>query len=75
MPEQTSVASIREQILDAATACFIELGYDRTSIDDIAARSGLSRAQINRHFASETEIRAALVEVWSELLSAWMGSA
>ena len=75
MPEQTPVASIREQILDAAIASFTELSYDRTSVDDIAARAGLSPAEVNHHFADKTEIRAALNDVMSELLSGWMASA
>ena len=75
MPEQTPVASIREQILDAAIASFTELGYDRTSVDDIAARAGLSPAEVSHHFTDKAEIRAALNDVMSELLSGWMASA
>ncbi len=75
MPEQVPVASIREQILDAAMACFTERGYDRTSVDDVAARSGFSRAEIHHHFADKAEIRLALLKVWSEPFSAWMASA
>ena len=73
--EQVSLASIREQILDAAVACFLERGYDRTSLDDIAARSGFSTAEIHSHFADKGEIHSALMEVMSELLSGWMASA
>jgi len=73
--EQVSPASIREQILDAAVACFLERGYDRTSLDDIAARSGFSTAEIRSHFADKAEIHSALLEVMSELLSGWMASA
>ena len=75
MYEQIPAVSIREQILDAAMACFTERGYDRTSVDDIAARSGLSTAEIQRHFADKAEIHSALFEVWSELFSGWMASA
>ncbi len=74
-PEQTSTASIREQIVDAAMACFTERGYDRTSVDDIAARSGFSTVEIHQHFADKAEIRLAVSQVMSELLSGWMASA
>ncbi len=74
-PEQVSVVSIRAQILDAAMICFLERGYDRTTVDDIAAQSGLSTAEIQRHFADTAEIHSALFEVWSELFSGWMASA
>ena len=75
VPEQVSAASVREQIIDAAVACFIERGYDRTSVDDIAARSGLSPHEIHHHFADKAEIRLAVSRVMSELLSGWMASA
>ncbi len=75
MPEQTTVAQIREQIVDAAMACFTERGYDRTSVDDIAARSGLSPSEIHDHFADKAEIRLAVSSFMSELLSGWMASA
>ncbi len=73
--QQPSPVVIREQILEAATACFIDNGYERTTVEDIAARSGLSPAEVRKHFADEAEIRLALSNVMSELLSAWMGSA
>jgi len=75
IPEQASEAQIREQIVDAAMACFTERGYDRTSVDDIAARSGLSPHEIHHHFADKAEIRLAVSRVMSELLSGWMASA
>jgi AcrR family transcriptional regulator len=65
----------REAILDASIACFVELGYDGTSIDAIAARSGLSKSAVSRHFAGKAEIRTALYALWSERLSAWISSA
>jgi len=68
-------AETRAQILDAAMACFTDGGYNETSIDDIAARAGLSRDTISQHFANKREILLALFEVWSEHFSAWMVSA
>ena len=65
----------REEILDAALACFMELGYDGTSIDAIAARSGLPKSVVSRHFAGRAEMRAALLSLWSERLSGWISSA
>ena len=75
MPEQIPVVLIRERILDAAMACFTERGYDRTSVDDIAARAGLSPSEVHDHFADKAEIRLAVSRVMSELLSGWMASA
>jgi AcrR family transcriptional regulator len=52
----------RGEILDAALACFAERGYHETSIDDIAARAGLSKGAIYWHFAGKRELFLALVD-------------
>jgi TetR/AcrR family transcriptional repressor of mexJK operon len=65
----------REAILNASTACFMELGYDGTSLDAIAARSGLPKSAVSQHFAGKAEIQAALFALWAERLSAWISSA
>jgi AcrR family transcriptional regulator len=49
-------------------ACFAEHGYHETSIDEIAARAGLSKGAIYYHFAGKREILVGLFEVWSGLL-------
>lgn len=43
----------REQILDGARALFREVGYERASVDAIAARAGVSKATIYNHFRSK----------------------
>lgn len=43
----------REQILDGARALFRELGYERASVDAIAAKAGVSKATIYNHFRSK----------------------
>lgn len=40
----------REQILRGARAIFRELGYERTCVDAIAVRAGVSKATIYNHF-------------------------
>lgn len=52
----------RGEILDAALACFTEHGYHQTSVDDIAARAGLSKGAIYWHFAGKRELFLALAE-------------
>ena len=53
----------REQlILQAAEQLMIERGYHETSIDDIAARVGISKGTVYLHFASKEDLVIALVE-------------
>lgn len=56
----------REMIVAAATALFLELGYDRTSLARIAERSGVSRATLFKQFPSKPALFDAIVtECWS----------
>jgi len=75
MGKDVSAETQRAEILEAAMACFTELGYDGTSIDAIAARSGLPASAVSWHYAGKAEIRRALFALWSERLSAWISSA
>lgn len=50
----------RREILDAALACFTELGYQQTTIEHIRARSGASTGSIYHHFAGKEQLAAAL---------------
>jgi AcrR family transcriptional regulator len=54
------MAGRRDDILDAARACFAEHGYAATTIELIAARSGASNGSIYHHFGSKDGILAAL---------------
>lgn len=56
----------RALIVAAATALFLELGYDRTSLARIADRSGVSRATLFKQFPSKAALFDAIVtESWS----------
>jgi AcrR family transcriptional regulator len=48
--------STRERILDIALELFSEQGYDKTSLRDIAARLGTTKAALYYHFARKEDI-------------------
>jgi AcrR family transcriptional regulator len=54
------VAGRRDEILEAARACFSEYGYAATTIELIAARSGASNGSIYHHFGAKDGILSAL---------------
>jgi AcrR family transcriptional regulator len=55
-------AERREQILAAATRAFARAGFAATSLDDIAAQTGVSRAILYRHFDSKTDLYRAVLD-------------
>jgi AcrR family transcriptional regulator len=46
----------QQQILDAAAAVIIQLGYDKTTMSDIAAEAGVSRRTIYLYFKGKEEL-------------------
>ncbi len=51
-----------KEILDAAVICFAQDGYNGTTIDQIAAETGLSKGSIYRFFKSKDDILLALLD-------------
>src|SRR5690554_4607653 len=50
----------REAILDAAVALFDQLGYSATTVEQIAARAGVSAPTVFNYFGSKQDILYAL---------------
>lgn len=50
----------REAILRAAIACFLEAGIDKTSVNDIAERSGLTAMSVYRYFGNKQKIAVSV---------------
>lgn len=55
-------AQTRAALLEATIDCLVELGYPRTSMQEICARAGVSKGAFQHHFTSKTELMAAAVE-------------
>jgi AcrR family transcriptional regulator len=53
-------ATTRERILDVALDLFIDQGFDKTSLREIAQQLGLTKAAVYYHFASKDDILLAL---------------
>jgi AcrR family transcriptional regulator len=54
-------AQTRTALLDATITCLVELGYARTSMQEICARAGVSKGAAQHHFADKAAMMAAAV--------------
>jgi AcrR family transcriptional regulator len=62
-----------QQILDAAAALILRLGYDKTSMSDVAQEAGVSRGTVYLYFASKDRLIEALVRRESTIyVDAWL---
>jgi AcrR family transcriptional regulator len=55
-------AQRREQILASATQAFAKTGFTATSLEDIAAKAGVSRMILYRHFESKADLYIAVLD-------------
>ena len=58
----------RQQILDAARDLFFNRGFEATTVEEIAARTELSKGAIYLHFPSKEEIYITLMHEGSQIL-------
>jgi AcrR family transcriptional regulator len=52
----------RQRIIDGALACFVEIGYHRTTMSEIARRAGVTRGSVQHHFSTTDEVLMATVD-------------
>src|SRR5213594_715730 len=62
MSQAISTKSTREGILDATDRLLGRLGYQKTTIDDLAREAGIARRTIYLHFPSKEEIFLASID-------------
>jgi TetR/AcrR family transcriptional regulator, mexJK operon transcriptional repressor len=61
MPAPESIPAKRRQILAGARHVFGEVGFERASVDVIAARAGVSKATVYNHFEDKKALFVAAV--------------
>jgi AcrR family transcriptional regulator len=64
----------RAEILQAAFEAFAEHGYDRTTMDDIVRRSGLSKGTLYWHFKNKRDLFLAVVNMAMDQMASGFGS-
>ncbi|MFE2428986.1 TetR/AcrR family transcriptional regulator [Streptomyces sp. NPDC059373] len=60
-PRRRDAAATRQALLQAARGRFVRLGYDRTTLRDVAADVGVNLALIKRYFGSKEGLFKAAV--------------
>jgi AcrR family transcriptional regulator len=60
-PQPDRAQERRQQIMQAALACFARKGYHKTTMDDIVAESGLSKGTLYWYFKSKDELFFSLI--------------
>jgi len=67
-PSREQVAEIRQRIFAEAMAEFVDRGFHGASIASIAARSGVSRITVYKHFESKEQLLRMLSDYYSDRL-------
>lgn len=65
--EQLRGEQLRRHILFAAKDVFLETGYERASMDTVAARAGTSKRSLYAHFESKDKLFLAVLDLVREL--------
>src|SRR5438477_7157237 len=52
----------RQQILDGAKRCFLDLGFEAASMNDITAEAGVSKGTLYVYFANKEDLFGALID-------------
>ena len=62
-PKKSADADLRTRaILEAGKACFLQFGYDKTTIEDVAQSAGISRPLVYRVFPNKLAILSAIYD-------------
>lgn len=62
MSNKAKAGGKREEVLSIASDCFLELGFDGTSINVMARDAGISKESIYRYFGSKEDLFESVVD-------------
>lgn len=74
MPSVETLPAKRRQILAGARQVFGELGFERASVDLIAARAGVSKATVYNHYEDKKALFVAAVTQEADDMRAGLGA-
>lgn len=72
MPKKYNSQATIETILSVSAKLFLEKGFDKTSMHDIAETAGISKGAIYHHFRSKDEIIGAVTQRQGQAVQAAM---
>ncbi len=67
-PPVSESIQTRQRILDGARECFVRLGFDQTTVKDIASAAGITAGAIYYHFDSKQDIFVAVYHWLQEVV-------
>ncbi len=70
LPTQQRAIQKRTALIAAATACFAQLGYERTTAKSIAERAGVATGSFYQYFDNKDDLLAIIAEQRFEFLRA-----
>ena len=69
VPEEGKRARTRKRLIEAAAAVIAKKGFDRASLEDIAAMAGMTRGAVYGNFKNKEELFLALIETrWKPIV-------
>lgn len=68
-PEEGKRARTRKRLIEAAATVIAEKGFDRASLEEIAASAGMTRGAVYGNFKNKEELFLALIETrWAPII-------
>jgi AcrR family transcriptional regulator len=72
--EVRAVLDTKENIVKTALALFLQKGYEKTSLNDIARQVGISKPAIYHHFKNKDELIHQVLTLFFEEMGKWSKS-